>query len=316
MYKILIIIAAIVAAYGIDFAICRVLRAKGKLSPIGYRKGVREIPLAIFGYTFLVAVAACIFIPFLYAVFLSFKTGRDVYLPKLFPTEFVLDNYGYVLTNTETNLLGSFFNSIWYSILPCTVGVLTSAMAAYALSRLHFKGRDKIFGILFATMCIPGVITLVPSYIMFARVYGWTDSPLPLIIPGMCGSVGVIFFLRQSLLALPRELDEAGIIDGLSKGGVFFRIILPISWPAILAQFLLAFNGGYNDFMGPLLYVGASKKWYTIQLTIYSMYSSNVRQIEQVMAACVLALLPSVLLFSFAQKYFMGSGISVEGLKG
>lgn len=316
MDKLLVIVAVLAAAYGMDFAFCRILRGKGKLTALSYRKYVRELPLAILGYAFLAAVALCILIPFLYAVFLSFKTGQDVYLPHLFPSLFVWDNYAYVLTNPEINLLGSFFNSVWYAIPPCTVGVLTSTMAAYALSRLHFKGRDKIFGILFATMCIPGVITLVPSYVMFARLYGWADSPLPLIIPGMCGSVPVIFFLRQSLLALPKELDEAGIIDGLSKGGVFFRIVLPLSWPAMLAQFLLAFDAGYNDFMGPLLYVGASKKWFTVQLTINSMYTSNVRQIEQVMAACVLALLPSVLLFSFAQKYFMGSGISAEGLKG
>ena len=117
-------------------------------------------------------------------------------------------------------------------------------------------------------------------------------------------------------MSLPKELDEAGIIDGLSKGGVFFHIILPLSWPAMLAQFLLAFNGGYNDFMGPLIYIGSNKRFYTIQLTVYSMYSSNVKQIEKVMATCTVALLPSIVLFAFAQKYFLGSAISADSVKG
>lgn len=316
MYKIGILIGIIAVLYGIDYLVAFLLKKKGKLNPRQYKMMVRYIPFSVLKYTVLVGVAAIIIVPFAFAFFMSFKTGDDVFRPNIFPAKWVFTNFIAIFKDKDINLIGSFFNSMLYAIPPVTVGIFTSTMAAFALSRLHFRGRDKIFGALFATMCIPGVITLVPSYVMFAKLYGWTDSPLPLLIPGMCGNVGVIFFLRQYLLTLPKELDEAAFMDGLNKGGIFFKITIPLAWPAMLAQFLLAFNGAYNDFMGPLMYLGANRDLFTIQLTIYNLFSSNVRQMEKVMAACIVALLPSVVLFFFAQKYFMGSGISVDGLKG
>ncbi len=315
MIKLLIILACIVGVVAVYEGILYLLKRMGKTEGQQYKTFSRVVPVKVLKYAFLIGIAVMVLFPFLYAFLLSFKTGDDVFRASPIPHPFVFKNYKRVLSDGDINLIGSFFNSLLYAIAPITVGVLTSTMAAYALSRLHFRGRDKIFGILFATMCIPGVITLVPSYVLFARLYGWTDTPLPLIIPGMFGSVGVMFFLRQFLLTLPKEIEEAGILDGLNKGGVFFRLIMPLSWPAMLAQFLLAFNGAYNDFMAPLMYLGSNKSRFTIQLTIYSMYSSNVRQMEVIMAGCMLALLPSILLFAFAQKYFMGSGISVDGLK-
>lgn len=316
MYKLLIIIASIAVVVAGYLLICRLLYSKKCFTHYKYRFLVETVPIKVAKYAALVGVSLCILMPFLYALLLSFKTGTDVVKPNLIPEKFVIKNYVSIFTDKDINLIGGIINSFAYALPPCIIGVLSSTMAAYALSRLNFRGRDKIFLVLFSTICIPGVITLIPSYIMFAKLYGWTDTPLPLILPGMCGNVTVIFFLRQYLLGLPKELDEAGIIDGLNKGGVFFRIILPLSWPAMLAQFLLAFNGGYNDFMGPLMYIGSEKELYTIQLTVYSMYSSNVRQIERVMAACVIALVPSIILFTFAQKYFLGSAVSADSVKG
>ena len=298
---------------------CNVLFKKGKIKDTTYRLLGNTIPLYVLEYAVLLLITVCIILPFMYAVLLSFKEGKDVYAATLFPKKFSMVNYRYVLTDDYLDLIRGFINAISYAILPTVVGCLTSAMAAFALSRLNFKGRDKIFAVMFATMCIPGVITLIPSYIMFARIYNWINTPLPLIIPGMFGSVGVMFFLRQSFLQMPKELDEAGILDGLSKGGVFLRIALPLTWAPVLAQMLLGFNGAYNDFMMPLLYLGSEKQWSTIQLSIYNMYSSMQsagNNMAQVMAACVVALIPSIVLFFLAQKYFMGSGISASGLKG
>lgn len=318
-FKILILLAIIALVYFAWRAVCLLLYKKEKIQDTTYRTMSKTIPLYVFEYAILLFVTVCILMPFLYALLLSFKVGGDVYATSLFPKVFSLENYKYALTSEHLNLIRGFFNAVGYAVLPTFFGVFTSAMAAYALSRLHFKWRDRIFGIMFATMCIPGVITLIPSYIMFSRIYGWTGTPLPLIIPGMFGSVGVMFFLRQSFLQMPKELDEAGILDGLSKGGVFFKISLPLCWAPILAQILLSFNGAYNDFMTPLLYLGSEKQWATVQLSIYSMYSTMQtagNNMAQVMAACVIALVPSIILFFFAQKYFMGSGISASGLKG
>ncbi|MBQ9482398.1 MAG: carbohydrate ABC transporter permease [Clostridia bacterium] len=316
MYRAWIFIGAIVALVAAWFAVCKILYSAKRISANRYGYLARVFPMRFLKYLLLVIAAFAILMPFMYALLLGFKTGDDVFRQSPIPEKFVFTNYVEIFRDGDIRLLSGILNSFAYALPPCIVGVLSSTMAAYALSRLHFKGRDKIFGLLFATICIPGVITLIPSYIMFAKLYNWTDTPLPLIIPGMCGSVTVIFFLRQFLLGLPRELDEAGIIDGLNKGGVFFYIIMPLSWPAMLAQFLLAFNGGYNDFMGPLMYIGSNKQLYTIQLTVYSMYSSNVKQIEKVMATCTVALIPSIVLFAFAQKYFLGSAVSADSIKG
>lgn len=257
--------------------------------------------------TFLVAV------PFVVTFFVSVKTGSDVYSTNIFPKKFYWANYLYVLQ--ETTIIKAFFNTILYLIPPLGVGVIASAMAAYALSRLDFKGRDLIFSVLFATVMIPGIVTLVPSYVMFSNVYNWVNTPLPLIIPGMFGGVMVMFYLRQFMMGLPKELEEAALIDGMNRGGIFFTIILPLCKPALIAQVVLSFSGFYNDLMGPLMYINTKPEYYTVQLVVNTLNSEYGAKQERLLAACFLALVPTFALFACAQKYFI-EGIAVTGIKG
>ena len=274
---------------------------------------VEQKAFAVFRHAFMLCAVFCLIAPFVIAFFVSLKTGSDVYSTRLFPKKLYWQNYWFVLK--ETTILQAFCNTILYLILPLGVGVITSAMASYALSRLEWKGREFVFSILFATVMIPGVVTLIPSYVMFAKVYNWVNTPLPLIIPGMFGGVMVMFYLRQFMLGLPKELEEAALIDGMNRGGIFFAIILPLCKPALIAQVVLSFSGFYNDLMGPLMYINTKPDLYTVQLVINTLNTSYAKQEEQVLAACFLALLPTFVLFVAAQKYFI-EGIAVTGIKG
>ena len=165
-----------------------------------------------------------------------------------------------------------------------------------------------------ATMVIPGIITIVPSFLLFQDFYHWDNTPLPLIIPGMFGSAMTMFFLYQYFRTLPKELEEAAQIDGMSRFGIFFKIILPLSFPAIITQVILSFNGCYNDYMGPLLYVNSVPSMKTMQLLIVGTQSARGSPYPLMMAASIVGLVPTLLLYVLCQKYFV-EGIAMTGLK-
>ena len=272
----------------------------------------KRLPYAIFRQAVMIIATFCFLAPFVIVFMVSLKTGSDVYSTTIFPKKATLDNYAYVFSSTS--ILKSFSNTIFYVALPLLVGVLTSSMASYALGRLKFKGSEIIFSVLFATVLITGIITLVPSYVMFANFYHWVGTPLPLIVPGMFGGVMVMFYLRQYMLGLPYELEEAAFIDGLNRGGIFFKIILPLCKPAIIAQLVLSFTGFYNDLMTPLMYINTKPELWTVQLVINSLNSEYGALQERLLAACIIALLPTFVLFAVAQRSFI-DGIAVSGNK-
>lgn len=170
-----------------------------------------------------------------------------------------------------------------------------------------------MFGFLMATMMLPGVITLVPSYLLF-YYYDWLNTPLPVIMPGLLGGVSAVFFLKQYYAGVPSDMMDAASVDGLGFFGIYFRIMLPIAMPAFWAQFVLAFVTGYNEYLGPMLYL-KSASLLTLQLALQQFASS--RQYSDpgaVMAGTLIAIVPTVALFVFAQRYFI-SGIVTSGLK-
>ena len=268
--------------------------------------------VTIIKYILLILLAALVMLPILWMVISSFKDTGEIYAKEIvwLPRRMHWENYADVLNGTY--LVRSFFNSLMITIPPVFIGVLTSAMAGYAFAKLTFPGKNVIFTLMFLTLMIPGVVTMIPAYLLF-NAYGWLDTLLPLLIPGMCGSVTTMFFLRQYLSGLPDELKEAALIDGMSHAGVFFRIFLPLAKPAILTQLILSFNGAYNDYMGPLLYIN-NEKWQTIQIVLNSFVSEYKANWQFMLAGAVLALLPTMVLFLCAQKYFV-EGIAFTGIK-
>ena len=263
-------------------------------------------------YILLALLAVFIFIPILWMLISSFKGTNEIYAKDMvwIPATLHFENYLNVLS--ETLLIRSFFNSLKIIVPPVFVGVLTSSMAGYAFAKLNFPGKKLLFPIMFATLVVPAVVTMIPSYLLF-NAYGWLGTLLPLIVPGMFGSVMTMFFLRQYISGLPSDLQEAAIIDGLSYGGVFFRIYLPLAKPALLTQLILSFNGAYNDFMGPLLYIDTEENQ-TIQIVLNSFIAEYQANWQFMLAGSVLALLPTMILFIVAQKYFV-EGIAFTGIK-
>lgn len=268
----------------------------------------------IFSYIFLTVFAILIILPFLFALSTSFTTRNGIYdLPfKWIPQPFTFDNYSDVFTRVD--IVRSFLNTFMYIIPPVFIGMLSSAMAAFVFSKLKFPGHQVVFYLMLSTMLIPGIITLIPSYIMFTNVYKWLNTPLPLIIPGLFGGVGTMFFLVQFMRGLPNELNEAATIDGANHAVIFFRIIFPLSIPALIPQIVLSFTGAYNDYMGPLLYVGTTKELWTIQLSMANLQSSYNSSYTLMMAGSMIALIPTLIIFIFSQR-FLVEGITITGLK-
>ncbi|WP_052737601.1 carbohydrate ABC transporter permease [Bacillus sp. SA1-12] len=282
---------------------------------ISWNKNMKNIQLIkkISAYAFLIIGGLIMAVPFFWMLSTSLKPEGAVFEmpPKWLPEKFVWENYWIVLT--EANLLRGFINTFLVIIPPTIVGLFTSSLAAFAFAKLKFPGRDKLFFLLLATIMLPGVVTMVPTFIIF-RDLGWLDTWKPLIIPGMFGAAMTVFFLRQFFMTIPDELIEAAKIDGLSYFGIFLRIMFPLAKPAIVTQGILGFLAGYNDFMGPLIYINTPEK-FTLQLVLASFNGYYTSEWTLIMAGSVLALIPTILLFFFAQKQFI-EGITMTGVKG
>ncbi|MCY9691406.1 carbohydrate ABC transporter permease [Paenibacillus alginolyticus] len=264
-------------------------------------------------YLFLIIGSFVMAIPFLWMLSTSLKEQGVVFdmPPKWIPEHFEWSNYVFVLT--EANVLKGFMNTMLVISLPCVIGLFTSALAANAFARLSFPAKNVLFMMLLATMMIPGVVTMIPTFILYKNI-GWVDSWMPLIIPGMFGAAAAVFFLRQFFMTIPMELEDAAKMDGLNPFQIFIQIMLPLSKPALVTQGIFGFLAGYNDFLGPLIYINSPEK-FTLQLVLASFQGFYNAQWTYIMAGAVLALIPTILLFFFAQRYFV-EGITMTGMKG
>lgn len=263
-------------------------------------------------YIFLTILALMIVIPFAQLVLSSFKGPLEVEKNIVFPTKWYFSNYLAVFK--ETVMLRSFLNTFMYIIPPVLLGTFMSALCAYGFARLRFPGRKIVFGAMMATLVIPNVIIMVPAYVMFANFYKWLGTPLPVVVPGMFGGTVCMFFMLQYIRTLPTEMEEAAMIDGLSRPGIFINIVFPLMIPAYVAQVILTFSGQYNDYLTPLLYLGNRQDLFTVQLAINQMNSAYNVETQKLLAACVIALIPTIVLFLCAQKTFT-EGITLTGLK-
>ena len=273
---------------------------------------VKEILAKVLSYAFLTFLALLIIIPFIQLILNSLKGPKEVETNVFFPTKWYFSNY--VAVFKETVMLHSFLNTFMYIIPPVIVGTFMSALCAYGFARLRFPGKKIIFTSMMATLVIPNIIIMVPAYVMFANFYKWLGTPLPVVIPGMFGGTVCMFFMLQYIRTIPTEMEEAAMIDGLSRGGMFINIVMPLMVPAFVAQVILNFSGQYNDYLTPLLYLGNDTNLFTVQLAINQMNSAYSVETEKLLAACVVALIPSIVLFLCAQKTFT-TGVTLTGLK-
>lgn len=204
-------------------------------------------------------------------------------------------------------------NSFIYAIFPTLIGLFAAALSAYSFAKLKFKGRDKMYQILIMTMMMPSCVTMTTAYIMFDW-YGWTNSPLPVVVPGCFSAAATVMFLREYFMGIPDGVLEAARIDGAGKWKAFFLIMIPLGKPALLAQFVLNFITKYNDFVSPLIYLNNAKD-YTIQVAL-DFLNGAVGDKSLIASAGVFSLVPMLLLYVIFQKPII-NGISMSsGLKG
>lgn len=278
-------------------------------------KKAKEKRIDIIVFILLCLGAVTMVFPLIYMILASFMTKNQILSANfsLIPDPWKFGKYSEVLAKPE--FLRGVRNTILVEVPVLTVGAFTSSLAAFSFSKLRFKGKDQIFLGLLATMMIPFAVVMIPQYVMFTRM-GLTNSLLPLILPGMFGNVSMIFFLRQNLSSIPDALVEAAKIDGCSYFKIYYKVFLPLMKGALMTQVILWFMGIWNDYLAPTIFV-SSDKWYTLQVVIRmfnSAYAVN-SDYPLIMAASVLSLLPTLLLFFFFQRYIIES-MALTGVKG
>lgn len=288
----------------------------------GFKKSkASQIASKVLIYFVLILYAVIIIFPFSIIILTSFKTmadARSMTFEWIPANGFTLEGYIEAFefrANPDSSLptlVRSFINTVLYIIPPTIIGLFTSSMAAYAFAKLKFRAKNVMYSILLATMMIPGTITIAPQFAIYDAIQ-WVDTPLPLMIPGMFGAAACVFFMRQFFSGIPDSLVEAAKLDGESYIGIFFRIMVPLSVPALLAQGLLGFIGGYNDYFNPLIYLQSSEIQ-TLQVALRTFSTVYVQKPNIVMAGTVIALVPMLIIYFFAQDYFI-EGIAASGLK-
>ncbi|NTV52274.1 MAG: carbohydrate ABC transporter permease [Candidatus Firestonebacteria bacterium] len=209
-------------------------------------------------------------------------------------------------TYLKNTLIITFFNTLG--------AIVSSSFVAFGFARLKFKGRDFMFILLLGTMMIPVQVTMIPQFILF-RSLGWIDTFLPLIVPNFFAiSAFNVFLLRQFFMTLPPELDEAALIDGCNYFDIYWRIIMPLSWPVVATIAVFSFVYNWNDFLNPLIYLNSSSN-FTLALGLQTFTTVYGSSYHLMMAASMLMLLPIIVVFFIGQKYFI-EGIATTGLKG
>ena len=264
-------------------------------------------------YLLLVLTAVTMLFPFYWMVATSFKTEARVFAfpPEWVPNPPILDNYRYIFA--ELPFTRYVLNSLKVSLLWTLGVVLSSSLAAYAFARVRFRGRDTLFMITLAALMIPGQITMIPLYVVMARI-GWVDTQLPLIVPAYFGSAFGIFLLRQYFLTIPQELNDAAKIDGCSHFGIYWRIMMPLSKAVLATLALLAFMGSWNDLLGPIIYL-YREQLFTLPLALTRFRSQYFTQWANMMEGATVSLVPILVIFLFTQQYFV-RGVVLSGLKG
>jgi multiple sugar transport system permease protein len=284
----------------------------GRRASVWQSRRIRSTISNVISHTILIIGAFIMIVPFIWMLSTSFKApGRTfVYPPEWIPHPFVWQNYVDMWTALPFNQF--LFNSVKIATLSTIGQLLTCSMGAFAFSILKFKGRDFLFLILIATLMIPYQVTLIPTFILFSKI-GWVGTHLPLWVPAFWGGAFGTFLLRQFYLTIPIDLAESARIDGANIFQIFTHIYLPLSKPAMATLGIFTFMWSWNDLLNPLIYVSELKQ---LTLTIGLSFFQNQYggKWTLMMAGAVVSILPILLIFFFAQKYFI-QGIAMTGIK-
>ena len=278
------------------------------------RSGARRLKLIIC-YILVVIICAIFIVPFLWMIRSALMDMRQL---NAWPVQ-ILPNP--IVWNTIPDALsvrpfGMFFrNTLILTVANVTGAVLTTAMAGYAFARLEWRGRNIIFFAILSSMMIPGFVTLIPTFLIWSQL-GFINTFVPLILPAwMGGGAFGIFLVRQFFLTIPKELDEAALIDGANQGQIFWRILLPLIKPVLAVLAIFSFMGTWGDFMGPLVYLIGARHLHTLALGLAGFIGPHGGRQDWLMAASAVVTMPMILVFFFFQRYFI-EGVTLTGIKG
>ncbi|MBI4928721.1 MAG: carbohydrate ABC transporter permease [Anaerolineae bacterium] len=279
------------------------------------RKFIRKGIASTLKYLILSLTASMFIIPFIWLLITSLKVTDQVFTdpPIWIPNPIAWVNYTNALLSPAFPFLNLMKNTLFY-VLSTTLGTLvSSALVAYGFSRIRFQGRDFLFAVTLSTMMMPGIVTLIPTYVLFKTI-GWVGSYAPLVVPSFFGAAFNIFLLRQFMITVPYELTDAALVDGANHFDILWRIMIPLVKPAFLVIGVMNVMWVWNDFMGPLIYL-SDQKMYPLVMGLSAFQTQHSIIWNQLMAASLATCFPLIVLFFIAQRYFI-EGITLTGLKG
>ncbi len=263
----------------------------------------------------LIVVSLIFVVPFYWMLITSVKTQTTVFTSPIqwFPSSLHFENYLTVANYPSFPFLRFMWNSFFYAGMVTLGTVLSCAAVGYGFARLRFPGRDLLFTITIATLMIPFIVTLIPTFVIF-KTLGWIGSYAPLIVPSFFGSAFFIFMMRQFFLGLPKELDDAARVDGAGEFRIFWQIMLPLVQPALLVMAIFTFTWTWQEFFGPLVYLQDTSQ-FPLSLGLFTFRARRTTDWHLMMAGATLTTLPLVIIFFAAQRYFL-EGIKLTGIKG
>lgn len=293
------------------------MAASQSTQSLKFQKRLRDTRKALIYHVAVGLVGLVMMYPIIWMFSSSLKANDEIWtnIESLIPSEIRWDNYTTGWAGFGEFSFATFYkNSLIYAVVGTVMTVSTSAFIAYGFGRLRFRGRGAWFSIMLLTLMLPPQVLMIPQYIIFAEM-GWINTFYPLLLPRIGGDVFFIFMIVQFIRGIPIDLDEAALIDGASKIGVFFRIILPQLKPALITAAIFSFYWTWNDFMGPLIYLN-KPKLYTISIALRA-FSDPSAQTDwgAIFAMLSLSLVPVFVIFIIFQRYLV-EGISTTGLKG
>lgn len=278
----------------------------------GSRTAGRNLGTRVLLYAVLILLTLFFLMPLLWMFTTAFKPFVETLNPNWIPREPTLGNFTSIFSDPSTPVLRWFVNSLGLATVYTILTLIVDAMAAYAYARMEFPGRNLLFGLLLATLVMPGLMFLIPNYLTVARL-GWIDTYQAVIFPGLAGVFGV-FFLRQFFQSIPRELEEAALIDGANTWIIFTRVVLPLSGGALATLGVLTFMANWNDFLWALL-VLTDRQIQTLPPGLATLQGQYTFDYGKLMAGAAVTAVPVLIIYIFLQRFIVQS-IAMTGLKG
>jgi multiple sugar transport system permease protein len=268
----------------------------------------------VIAFILLCAISAAVLFPTLWMLSTALKPDTQVYAnpPIWIPDPLRFDNFAKAWSLAPFTRYA--INTSLYAVAVVFGTVLSSSLAAYGFAKLRFPGRNLLFAILLSTMMIPGMVTLIPQYILFSRLQ-WVGTYLPLVVPSFFAGAFFTFLLRQFFMGIPNEFSEAARVDGASDLWIWSRVIMPLSKPALATVAIFTFEGAWDSYVGPLLYLN-DERLYTLQVGLQYFRTASQVQWQYLMAAALMVMLPVIIVFYSFQKYFVEGASVTGGVKG